>query len=360
MEDNNNTTLEQTGLKRRSREQILALIKADENMYAQFLKLSKSMQEQMLEFCMGKRGLLITYDPFFKMIFNPEENPERLSVFLSALLKQKVVVKRVLPSESSRLTAEGSLLIMDILVELESGALANVEMQKIGYLFPGERGACYSSDLVLRQYARVKEERAEKFAYKDMEKVYTIVLMEKSGREFHAFPEDYYHYGKQEFDTGIELNLLQEYIYIPLDIFLDNFHENTHNEIKELDAWLCFLSSDNLEDMLRILEAYPDFIALYREIMEFQAKPEELIGMFSEALEIMDRNTTRYMIEEQAKEIEEQKKVVARQKKALTEKDIVLTEKEKALAEQKKALDKQAKENAMLKAELEKLKSTLG
>ncbi|MDD3339578.1 MAG: hypothetical protein PHS82_12065 [Lachnospiraceae bacterium] len=143
--------------------------------------------------------------------------------------------------------------------------------------------------------------------------------------------EDYYHYGKQEFDTGRDLNLLQEYIYIPLDISLDNFHKNTHNEIKELDAWLCFLSSDNLEDMLRILEAYPDFIALYKEIMEFQAKPEELIGMFSEALEIMDLNTTRYMIEEQAKEIEEQKE----------------------------ALDKQAKENEMLRAELEKLKSKI-
>ncbi|MDD3339528.1 MAG: hypothetical protein PHS82_11815 [Lachnospiraceae bacterium] len=218
MQENNNASLEQTGLKRRTREQILALIKADENMYAQFLNLSKSMQEQMLEFCMGKRGLLITYDPFFKMIFNPE---------------------------------------------------------------------------------------------------------------------DYYHYGKQEFDTGIDINMLQEYIYIPLDIFLDNFHKNTHNEIKELDAWLCFLSSDNLEDMLRILEAYPDFIALYREIMEFQAKPEELIGMFSEALEIMDRNTTRYMIEEQAKEIEEQKKT-------LTEKD--------------KTLEKQMKEIEELKAELERLK----
>ncbi len=35
------------------------------------------------------------------------------------------------------------MIIMDIVVELESGALANVEIQKVGYRFPGQRSACY-------------------------------------------------------------------------------------------------------------------------------------------------------------------------------------------------------------------------
>ena len=33
----------------------------------------------------------------------------------------------------------------------------NVEVQKNEYSFPGQRSACYSSDLLLRQYKRVKE-----------------------------------------------------------------------------------------------------------------------------------------------------------------------------------------------------------
>ncbi len=41
---------------------------------------------------------------------------------------------------------------MDIVVELEDGSIANVEAQKIGYAFPGQRSACYSADLLLRQY----------------------------------------------------------------------------------------------------------------------------------------------------------------------------------------------------------------
>ena len=36
---------------------------------------------------------------------------------------------------------------MDILVKLKSGGYANIEIQKIGYAFQGERCACYSSDL---------------------------------------------------------------------------------------------------------------------------------------------------------------------------------------------------------------------
>ena len=34
-------------------------------------------------------------------------------------------------------------------------------------------------------------------------------------------------------------------------------------------------------------------------------KPEEVLGMFSEALRILDQNTIKYMIEMQQKELEE-------------------------------------------------------
>ena len=47
-----------------------------------------------------------------------------------------------------------------------------------------------------------------------------------------------------------------------------------------------------------MVKARPDFISLYRDIAEYRKKPEEVIGMFSEALRIMDRNTTKYMIDD--------------------------------------------------------------
>lgn len=46
-------------------------------------------------------------------------------------------ILKVLPNESARIAAESSLLVMDIVVQFEDGSIANVEVQKIGYLFTG-------------------------------------------------------------------------------------------------------------------------------------------------------------------------------------------------------------------------------
>lgn len=343
---------------KKEREEVAQILKQNPVVYARFLELTDDLQEDLIAFCMGNKGLKITWDPFFKAVFNPEVFGERLSALLSAILKEKVTVKRALPNESNRLTAEGSLLIMDILVELETGGLANVEMQRIGYAFPGERGACYSADLVLRQYARVKEERKKKFSYQDMKKVYTIVLMERSGKEFKAKKEHYRHHAKQVFDTNLNLELLQEYIYIPLDIFLDIYHKNNHNITEELDAWMLFLASDNPADIARLIDAYPRFRELYAEIAAFQQKPEELVNMYSKALEIMDLNTVRYMIEEQKKELEEMAHALSEAQSALVKKDSALAKKDSALAQKDSALAQMSVQMEALRQEVELLNKT--
>lgn len=76
-----------------------------------------------------------------------------------------------------------SLLLLDIIVQLEDGSIANVEIQKIPYTFPGERMSCYSADLLLRQYTRVKGEKGSTFTYQDLKTVYTIVMFENSPKE---------------------------------------------------------------------------------------------------------------------------------------------------------------------------------
>lgn len=78
-----------------------------------------------------------------------------------------------------------------------------------------------------------------------------------------------------------------------------------------MDAWLCFLSSEKLEDIEKVIEAYPEFEELYRQVFQFRFQTKELISMFSEALAIMDANTVKYM-EEQQKELEEKDKEIQR------------------------------------------------
>lgn len=106
----------------------------------------------------------------------------------------------------------------------------NRRRSTIGYLFPGERSACYSADMLLRQYKRVRRELGKKFHYRDIKKVYTIVLFEKSNSVFKSFSKDIYiHRFQQQSDSGIELNLLQEYTFICLDIFDDIIHNEGRN-----------------------------------------------------------------------------------------------------------------------------------
>lgn len=130
------------------REELLSTIHASPQLHTTFSSWKHTQQEEFLDFCTGVRGMKILYDSFFKEVMNPEYTPERLEDFLRVVLKRKVKIVRILPNDSTRIADESSLLITDIIVELEDGSLANVEIQKIGYTFPGERSACYSADML--------------------------------------------------------------------------------------------------------------------------------------------------------------------------------------------------------------------
>ena len=147
---------------------------------------------------------------------------------------------------------------MDMVVQLTDGSLANVEIQKLGYRFSGQRSACYSADLLLRQYKRLREEKGKSFTYKDVKNVYTIVLFEKSEKKYHEFSEQIYiHHMEQKSDTGIQADLLQKYTFICLDIFRDVI-QNKDGEIENnLEKWLLFLSEDNPERIMQLVEKIP-------------------------------------------------------------------------------------------------------
>lgn len=340
-----------------AKKKVLKQVNASYVLRGEYEALTEEMRQKFLDFVTGVKGLPLTYDPFFKKIFNGEIHPERLSRFLTVFIGEKVKVKRVLQNEGTRILEEGSLLIMDIVVELEDGSIANVEIQKVPYLFPGERAACYSSDLVMRQYSRIKSEKKSAFTYRDMKRVYTIVLLEKSDKLFRNNKEAYIHKSEQVFDTGLQLDLLQKYIFISLDSFL----EIKQNKIEEeQDAWLYLLSSEDPGILLRIIKKYPEFTEIYDDIVEFRKDVGGVLSMFSEALRILDRNTVQYMIDEMKEELEEQKKEIKDIDLQLKSKEFQLKEKDFQLKDKELQLqnkDSQLQEKDKRIKELENLLS---
>ena len=70
-----------------------------------------------------------------------------------------------------------------------------------------------------------------------------------------------------------------------------------------LEAWLLFLCSDKPEDILALIESYPDFRAMYEQICQ---NVERIMGFFSEELRIMDRNLVQFMVDDMSQQLEEQ------------------------------------------------------
>ncbi len=302
----------------RTQAAVLEEIKKDIELVAIWDSWTKAQQQEFLDFCTGNRGVKILYDSFFKEIMDPYTVPERLNDFLSILLGQRVRVVQVLPTDS-RLGNETALLSMDIVVQLKDGTLVNVEVQKVGYMFPGERSACYSADLLLRQYHRIKSLRRKTFSYRDVQSVYTIVFFENSPQIFKAYPDTYVHSFKQTSDTGLSLELLQKYMFVPLDIFKDKMHND--GITCKLDAWLAFLSCDSPEDIIQVISRYPEFMPMYEHIYDVCQNIEKVMGMFSKELALMDKNTELYMIDEMQKEIKQltsERKQLEKEREQLT------------------------------------------
>ena len=308
----------------RTEKECLAELRKHPRSYFAYQNMSPEWKNRFLGFMEGTKTLPLTYDPFFKKLFNPDIYPERLSSLISSIIGTKVTVQCILSNEDSMLPST-SLLLLDILVQLEDGSIANVEIQKIPYAFPGERMSCYSSDLMLRQYTRVKSLKGSSFIYKDLKTVYTIVMFENSPNECKETQatDIYLHHGKTVFDTGIELKLLQEFYVVALDVFKESKYAK---DINELNAWLSLLTAQSVDDLAALVSDYPWMEAICKDMSEYMYDPEEVITMFSEALRMLDENTVHYMIDELQKERDE---AVA----ALSEKDSVISEKDSLISE---------------------------
>ena len=342
-----------------------------------YLKKNEEWIGRYENFLKGKKSLPLLYDPFFKKIFNPVERRDRLSELVSCLLGQKVTVLEVFPNEDSQFL--GVMIIMDMVVLMADGSIANIEIQKISYDFQAERISCYSADLVLRQYKMItgKNESSmngsSKPSYKDMRKVHTIILFENSNKSLISQVDKalYFHVGKTQFNTGIKIELLQDFVLVSLDTFKkyrysdiregrtkitgydydsSQYNDELVSEKMKRDR-LKFLSlfvAETPQEIDRLIEIFPDLESVRQDINEYLERPGEVLSMFSEALRILDRNTAELMVDRMKDEME----ALQVQKDELTGE---IDKLQKKLDDQEELKNK----NNELQAEVEKLKELL-
>ena len=308
-----------------------------------YLKSNEEWIGRYEDFLKGRKSLPLLYDPFFKKIFNPVERRDRLSELVSCLLGQKVTVLEVFPNEDSQFL--GVMIIMDMVVMMSDGSIANIEIQKISYDFQAERISCYSADLVLRQYKMITGNRkirgagsdrgsmngSSKPSYKDMRPVHTIILFENSSSLISEVDEAlYFHVGKTKFNTGIKIKLLQDYVLVSLDTFKKyrysdirkgrievteyDYDRTQYNEKQVIEKmkldrlkYLSLFVAETPEEIEQLIRIFPDLESVRLDINEYLERPKEVLNMFSEALRILDRNTAELMVDRMKDEMDELK-----------------------------------------------------
>ena len=119
-----------------------------------------------------------------------------------------------------------------------------------------------------------------------------------------------------KFDTGLSPELLQEFYLVALDVFRQTPYPRGRSE---QTAWLLLLTTENPEEAENLVREYPWLEEIYTEIAMLRQRPEEVLGMFSEALRILDENTAKLMIEELQKRVEEKDAEIEALKRQLKE-----------------------------------------
>ena len=166
------------------------------------------------------------------------------------------------------------------------------------------------------------------------------------------------------------LPLLQKYHMISLDTFRKYRYSDIikgNIEIKKCDydedvyekpltdqmlrdrlAFLSLFVTETVDEAIAIQNIFPELSEIFDEMNEYLARPEEVLGMFSEALRILNHNTAVLMVDEYRKKYQEMENNLRKEMKKSQEMQQEMQEMQnnlnKEMQEQQKILDDKDKQ----------------
>ena len=100
----------------RTEQECLAELRKHPRSFFAYQNMSPEWKNRFLGFMEGTKTLPLTYDPFFKKLFNPDIYPERLSSLISSIIGTRVTVQCILSNEDSMLPSTIHLFFFHIYV----------------------------------------------------------------------------------------------------------------------------------------------------------------------------------------------------------------------------------------------------
>ena len=80
-------------------------------------------------------------------------------------------------------------------------------------------------------------------------------------------------------------------------------------------AFLSLFVTETVDEAIAIQNIFPELSEIFNEMNEYLARPEEVLGMFSEALRILNHNTAVLMVDEYRKKYQEMEKNLKKEMK---------------------------------------------
>ena len=176
--------------------------------------------------------LTMKNDIMFKLFFSKKENEKFLKSFLSAILGERIKIKRVIhDARLEQLSREQKYGILDLEVELESGEYVNIEMQLKNNNNMEERTTFYASKKITEQMVKGKK-------YKDLNKVIIISILDYNLINLPEYITKTVRVADKH--REYEINNKVEFYYIELK----KFREENPDMKEPINQWLSFIDME--------------------------------------------------------------------------------------------------------------------
>ena len=133
----------------------------------------------------------------------------------------------------------------------------------------------------------------------------------------------------------------------------------TDQMLRDRLAFLSLFVTETVDEAIAIQNIFPELSEIFNEMNEYLARPEEVLGMFSEALRILNHNTAVLMVDEYRKKYQEMEKNLKKEmKEKLDDKDKQISSQEEFLKNQEEQHKKDLERIAELEAKLNSINNS--
>ncbi|MDR1541681.1 MAG: Rpn family recombination-promoting nuclease/putative transposase, partial [Clostridiales bacterium] len=240
---------------------------------------------------------------------------------------------------------------IDIVCKVESGEFILVQMQEESQDFIAARTEMEAAKLPLTQFSASDGEPKSTVTFKSFKKIYTVVIMLESPREFKETMHFLHRCRQVDILSprrSFEPMFNMEFCFVELEKFMDMFgREDLYAlspELMELGRWLRFLGDHSAGGKKALAGKDPEFAAMLKEVTRMSMNRNELYKILSQEVDEILRQAEINDAKREAEERAERAEAAVAESKAKAE---------AAVAEAKAKAEVAAAEAAEAKAKAE-------